>query len=560
MMLHRFQTQHIGASIFPLETLRTICEPVLGRFHWEVKVPGLLIIDTPGHSAFMNLRMRGGSVADIAILVVDIVKGLEVQTHESIDLLKARKTPFIIAANKVDLIPGWKPIPDGTALASIKAQDFDVQRDLDNRIYTFMHALNYLGFKADRYDRVTDFTKTIAIVPVSAKTGEGIADLLSVLIGLTQQYMQRRLMVSSGPAEGTVLEVREEPGLGTTLNAIIYNGVLRQGDTIVLAGKDKPIIVKVKALLVPKPLDEMRAPSGRFSLVDEVPAAAGVKIAAQGLEDALAGSPLYAVPSGEQPEAYTKMVADEVGRFRVATDKVGVILKADTLGSLEALKVELEKNGVPVRMADIGEVSRREVVEAKVVHRLTPLYGVILAFNVGVLPDAMEESKGEIPVFRHDIIYQLIQSYLDWMRGEEDMRLREAFKEMTLPGKVRIIPGYVFRRSKPAIVGVEVLAGRVRPKCGLMKNEGTEVGVVLQVQDKGKNIPEAIKGMEVAISIDGPIVGRHINEGDNLYVKVPEGHVKTLQERFLSLLSQDDLEALKETIEVNRKRNPFWAL
>ncbi|TLN08751.1 translation initiation factor IF-2, partial [bacterium] len=421
MMLHRFQTQHIGASIFPLETLRTICEPVLGRFHWEVKVPGLLIIDTPGHSAFMNLRTRGGSVADIAILVVDIVKGLEVQTHESIDLLKARKTPFIIAANKVDLIPGWKPIPDGTALASIKAQDFDVQRDLDNRIYTFMHALNYLGFKADRYDRVTDFTKTIAIVPVSAKTGEGIADLLSVLIGLTQQYMQRRLMVSSGPAEGTVLEVREEPGLGTTLNAIIYNGVLRQGDTIVLAGKDKPIIVKVKALLVPKPLDEMRAPSGRFSLVDEVPAAAGVKIAAQGLEDALAGSPLYAVPSGEQPEAYTKMVADEVGRFRVATDKVGVILKADTLGSLEALKVELEKNGVPVRMADIGEVSRREVVEAKVVHRLTPLYGVILAFNVGVLPDAMEESKGEIPVFRHDIIYQLIQSYLDWMRGEEDM-------------------------------------------------------------------------------------------------------------------------------------------
>lgn len=499
-------------------------------------------------------------MADIAILVIDIIKGVEEQTIESIEVLRTRKTPFLVAANKIDLIPGWRPFPNSPCMESIGKQEEEVRRELEEKLYTIIGSLSRLGFNVDRFDRIRDFTKTVAIVPVSARTGEGIPELLLVLIGLTQQYMQQRLEVSKGPAKGTVLEVKEEPGLGTTLNAIIFDGILRQGDTIVLAGKEKPISTKVRALLLPKPLQEMRAPTEAFVPVGEVSAAAGVKIVAQGLEDALSGSPIYAVPNEDDPEKYAKAILDEIGEFRIVTDKLGVILKADTLGSLEALKAELEAKGIPVRMADIGDVSKRDVVEAKVVRRSQPNYGVILAFNVKVLPDALEEAMGEVDIFRREILYQLIEDYLEWMRKKEEERLREALKDLTFPGKIRILPGFVFRRSKPAIVGVEVLGGRIMPRNTMVKSDGKEVGMILQIQDKGKAISEAFKGMEVAISLEGPIVGRHIEENDILYVNIPERHAKALKERFLSLLNPEDIKVLEEFMELKRKSNPSWAI
>jgi len=540
--------------------LKAVCAPMLEQFKWEITVPGLLIIDTPGHSSFLNLRMRGGSVADIAILVVDANKGVEAQTYESIELLKARKTPFLVAANKIDLIPGWSAHPAEPVLSSLQRQQQDVQRSLDERLYRIIGDLSRVGFRSDRLDRVRDFSRTVAIVPVSAKTGEGIPDLLAVLLGLTQHYMKDRLKATEGPARGAVLEVKEEPGLGTTLNTIIYDGVLKEGDTVVLAGKNGPLAVRVRALLAPKPLEEMRAPSGGFTPVDTVTAAAGVKIVAPGLEEALAGSPLYGVPPGMPPEAYEVEVVEEINRFRIITDRIGVVLKADTLGSLEALKGELDNRGIPVRMADIGDVSKRDVVEAQVVGRTNPIYGAILAFNVRVLPDAEKESAGEVRIFKHDIIYQLLDVYTEWMKSEEERRLREALEELVIPGKVRVIPGYVFRRSKPAIVGVEVLAGKVKPKWPVMNADGEEVGTILQIQEQGKNIPEAISGMEVAISLEGPTVGRQVNEGETLYVQVPERHAKALIERFASLLSPDEREVLQETVEIYRKANPLWGL
>jgi len=540
--------------------LKAICASVLAQFKWEITVPGLLTIDTPGHSSFMNLRMRGGSVADIAILVIDVNKGVEAQTLESIELLRSRKTPFLIAANKVDLIPGWRPQPGEPISSALRAEDADVQRSLDERIYRIIGDLSRLGFRSDRFDRIRDFTRTLAIVPVSAKTEEGIPDLLAILLGLTQHYMQDRLKASEGPARGTVLEVKEEPGLGTTLNTIIYDGVLKEGDTVVLAGKNGPLVVRVRALLVPRPLEEMRAPTADFAPVSTVTAAAGVKIVAPGLEEALAGSPLYGVPPGASPDAFKLEVVEEVSRFRITTDRIGVVIKADTLGSLEALKGELDNRGIPVRMADIGDVSKRDVVEAQVVGRVNALYAAILAFNVKVLPDAEKESAGQVRIFKHDILYQLLDAYTEWMKSEEERRLKEALQELITPGKLRVIPGYVFRRSKPAIVGVEILAGRAKPRWPLMNAEGKEVGTILQIQERGKSIPEAVRGMEVAISLEGPTVGRQVNEGETLYVQVPERHAKAILERFASLLAPDEKETLQETIEINRKTNPLWGL
>jgi translation initiation factor 5B len=553
-------TQHIGASFFPLETLTQICGPILKGLRKRVRIPGLLVIDTPGHEAFANLRKRGGAVADIAILVIDILKGFEAQTYECIDILKARKTPFLVAANKIDRLPGWKSKPDESFSASYKDQDSYVRQDLDEHLYTIMGTFSRLDFRADRFDKVTDFTRTVAIVPTSAKTGEGIPELLAVLVGLTQQYLRPHLRITKGPAKGTVLEVKEEPGLGITVNAIIYDGVLQKGDTIIVGAKEKPIITNVRAVLLPKPLDEIRDPRDKFSSVNAVSAAAGIKIAAPNLEEALAGAPLYVVPSEDRLEEYVKSVSEEVEKIRIATDIDGIVLKTDALGSLEAIAESLRRNNVPIRLADVGDVSKRDVTEAVVVKEREPFYGAVLVFNVKVLPDAEEEAKNrEIPIFQHNIIYHLIDDYLQWVKSEKEAQLKVEFDRLVKPGKIKLLPGYVFRRAKPAIVGVEVLAGQIKPKWTLAKEDGQDVGEIMQIQDRGQALSEANIGMQVAVSLNKPVVGRHIHENDILYVKVPEEHAKILLTKFQDRLSPQELGALNEFVETMRRKSPFWA-
>ncbi|HID18471.1 TPA: translation initiation factor IF-2, partial [Candidatus Bathyarchaeota archaeon] len=281
-------TQHIGASYVPIRILEKLCMGLLKKFDFKIEVPGLLFVDTPGHAAFSSLRRRGGSVADIAILVVDVNEGVMPQTIESLEILRARRTPFIVAANKVDLIPGWRPPSDLCFFERLKTLDRSMDRILNDKVYGIVASLAQHGINADRYDRVRDFTKTVAIIPVSAKTGEGIPDLLAILVGLTQQYLRQRLEVS-GQTAGTILEVREDLGLGVNINVILYDGILREGDTIVIGGKHGPITTRVRAILMPKPLDEIRDPTEKFKSLKKVSAAAGVKIVAPGLEDVIAG-------------------------------------------------------------------------------------------------------------------------------------------------------------------------------------------------------------------------------------------------------------------------------
>jgi len=553
-------TQHIGASFFPAETLIEICGPLLKDKKWKVQIPGLLVIDTPGHEAFANLRKRGGAVADIAILLIDILKGFEAQTQECIDILKARKTPFLVAANKIDRIPGWKPKPGEAFSSSYQNQDAYVRKDLDEHLYTIMGNFSRIGFRVDRFDKISDFTRTIAIIPISAKTGEGIPELLAVLVGLTQEYMRDRLQVTEGPAKGAVLEVKEETGLGITINAIIYDGILQKDDIIVVGGKEKPILTKVRAVLLPKPLDEIRDPRDKFSSVDTVSAAAGVKIAAPNLEDALAGAPLYVVPSENLAEQYVKSVSEEVEKLRIVTDINGVVLKTDALGSLEAIAESLTRSNIPIRLADVGDVSKRDIIEAAVVKQHEPLYGAILAFNIRTLPDAEEEAKSRgVPIFQSNVIYHLIDNYTQWMKSERDARLQREFETLIKPGKIKLLAGYVFRRAKPAIVGVEILAGQIKPKYPLVKEDGVELGEIMQIQDRGEAVPEAKVGMQVAVSLDKPIVGRHIHEGDVLYVKMPEDHAKALLTKFQNRLSADEFNALNELVNLMRSKSPFWA-
>lgn len=546
-------TQWIGASLIPGEVLRKICGPLLERFKFEIVIPGLLFVDTPGHETFSNLRRRGGSAADIAILVIDVMKGVEPQTTESLEILQDRKVPFLVAANKIDMIPGWKKGSD-FFLESLKGQDAEAKRRLDEYLYRIIGDLSLKGFTAERFDRVRDFRRQVAIVPTSAKSGEGIPELLAVLVGLTQTYMKELLKVTSGPGKAVVLEVKEEPGLGVTLNTILYDGKLKVNDRIVLGGRDRVIDTRIRAILVPKPLDEIRDPRDRFNSVDEANAAAGVKIAAPDLEDALAGSPLYVVPEGESIAEYKRRIMEEIEQIRIRTDRIGVVVKADTLGSLEAIIDTLRRLKIPIRLADVGDVSRRDVVEAEAVRLKDPILGAVLSFNVRILPDAEKElaEKG-VPLFSSNVVYRLVEEYKDWMERERLSQVKAELDKLVRPGKIRVLPGYIFRRSKPAIVGVEVLAGRIRSGYPIVSMKGRKLGTIQKIQDKGMDVEEALEGSKVAVSITEGIVGRNLEENDVLLVDVPPIHADTLLRRFREALTESEVEVLKELQMVKAK-------
>jgi len=550
-------TQHIGLSFIPWPAVEKFTGKLLDMFKLRGKIwiKGFLMVDTPGHAAFSNLRKRGGSVADIAILVIDVMKGFQEQTYECITLIRERGIPFVVALNKIDRIYGWKPNPNAPFIETIQKQDEMVQARLEELLGRVIDEFAKLGIEADRYDRVTDWSRQVPIVPTSAVTGEGIADLLVVLAGISQRFTKERLKVTYVPGRGVVMEVKEEKGWGTTVDVVLYDGVIRKGDLIVTMGLQGPIVTRVKMIVMPKPLDEMRDPEDRFMFVNEVRAAAGIKIIADGLEHAVPGAPVYVVPDESKVDEYVKLVKEEIAEVKIETDREGIILKADTLGTLEAALIYLKSKGIPVRKADIGPVSRRDVIEASIVRKKSPLYGVILAFNVKVPHDVeVEAVNHDVKIFRNEVLYRLVEDFLKWYEEEKQRLIERELDKFIRPGKIRILPGCIFRRSDPAIVGVRVLEGIIKPGYPLVRPDGREVGRIMQIQDKGKPIPYARKGMEVAISIEGRvIVGRHIKEGDELYVNVPDEHAVRLLTEYRQYLSDDEVELLKEFLKLKRK-------
>ncbi|HET6404039.1 MAG TPA: translation initiation factor IF-2 [Candidatus Thermoplasmatota archaeon] len=551
-------TQHIGASEMPLDAIKEVCGVLMkGR---EFKVPGLLFIDTPGHQAFSSLRARGGALADIAVLVVDINEGFKPQTKEALSILRRNRTPFVVAANKVDLIHGWESEPMRPFMLGVKGQTEAVQGKVDEKTWQVIGSLTDNGVpSADRIDRINDFTKSVAVVPCSAKTGEGIPDLLLTLVGLAQRFLEKKLETDTGlTGRGTVLEVKQETGLGLTLNAIIYDGNIRAGDTIVLGTTGEPKVTKVKGLLRPKPKDEMRDHREPFSQAKEVHAAAGIKIAAQDLEGVLAGAPLVVVRDEEQAKLVIDQVREEA-RVSIPLADEGVFVKADTLGSLEALAFELKNRNIPIKRAEVGNISKRDLLEAKTIKK--PTHRAILSFNVKVLPDAQEalgtKDYEDIKVLTSDIIYHLLDEYEAWTKVKQsdvDKNLRET---MTFPCKVTILPDHVFRTHKPAIVGMRILGGRLRVDQKFLLSDGRVVGQVKSIRRGEESIKEANQGEEVAVAIDEVTIGRQMDQGDVFYVDMPEGDAKKFL-RGLVPLNHDELEVVKEVQKVKQKENRFW--
>jgi translation initiation factor 5B len=553
-------TQHIGASFLPTDAIKKACGPLFAKMSGGTQeIPGLLVIDTPGHEIFTNLRARGGSAADIAILVVDVNRGFQPQTNESLKILQSRKVPFVVALNKVDQISGWKKTSTQFITQSIKEQDPSIQTALDELLYNVVGTLSVLGFNSEAFYRVKDFTKEVAIVPVSARTGEGLPELLAVLVGLTQQYMQNKLDQTEKSTRGIVLEVKEEVGLGITANIILIDGQLRKSDSIILTKRDSIVVTKPKAILLPKPLDEMRDPRDKFRPVNEVHAAAGIKIASPDLEGVLPGSPVYATTEESKIEEFKKLIESEMKSVFVKTDKKGVILKCDTIGSLEAITSMLKQQNIAVSMADIGPVTRRDVVEALAIKEHDRHLGVVIAFNVKILQDAQEEADANhIRIFHDQVIYSLIDSYTKWVEEDTANEENAIFQELTPVCKFTFLKGYVFRKSNPAVFGIRIDFGILRQKIAIMNVDGRRIGIVHQLQDNGKNIDSAKKGQEVAISIQNVTVDRQVSEEEIFYSFPPSHEAKLLLKQFAHKLTPEELQVLKEIIEIQRKLNPAY--
>ena len=551
-------TQHIGATEIPNDTIEEICGNFISKLTIKDLIPGLFFIDTPGHAAFTSLRKRGGALADLAILIVDINDGFKPQTYEALNILKMYKTPFIVVANKIDRLFGWETHEGASFSESFNQQAQSVKQDLDLKLYELVGTLHKEGFQSERFDRVSNFASQISIIPISAKSGEGIIEVLAMLLGLAQEYLTEQLEINEdAPAKGTILEIKEEVGLGLTVDSIIYDGVLRTNDEIALINSSNEVVTtKIRSILRPLPLEEMRDSKKKFRKLDEVVAAAGIKIAAPNLDDVVSGSPLRVLSDEEDVE---EQLLKEIEDITINTEDEGLLVKADTLGSLEAVVKLLRELNIPIREADIGDVSRRDIINSEIALTENEAHGAIIAFNVDVHSNSVDDlNNSNIKLFKGDVIYQIIEEYQEWTEEIERAKKKAFYDAIVKPAKFVALPKLVFRQSKPAIIGIESLSGTVKQGQTLINKNGEYVGVIASMEDKGETLPSIPRGQRVAMAIKDAVVGKHFDERDELYIDVSEKHYKFIEREFKDKLTEDEFETLYELVEIKRKNDPDW--
>lgn len=539
-------TQKISFTSYPMDQLKAAC-PLIEKSGIKLNIPGFLLIDTPGHAAFTNLRKRGGALADLAVLVIDISEGIKPQTAETIQILKSNKTPFIIALNKIDRITGWKKGEDGLK-NSVEGQHERVKQVFDEKYYTLIGALQSYGLDADLFYNISDFSKKIAMVPTSAITKEGIPELIMMLCGLSQNFLTKRLELGEDP-KGVMLEVKKEGSTGY-IESILYDGTLKRTDKIAVASIDgEPIITKIRILEEIKPL------SSKFQTVSEVRASTGIRMQLVEKTPILPGMPF--VKYKDNFEEIKEQFKKEIGES-IKTEKQGIIAKADSLGSLEALLVLLKQNNIPVVKAGIGKISKSDAISAKANLDINELDAIIVGFNVEE-DEGLREISTKTKIFTSDIVYKLIEDLVEYRK--EKLREIEKKRLMGLSTicKLELLPQYVFRNTKPAIFGVRIIGGKLTSGLSIINEDDEKVGNVKNIQAEQKSVQEASEGMEVAISISNVTYDRQLKGKQYLYTNLGESQFREFKKNK-DLLTASDMKVLKDIAELKRKTNPDWGM
>ena len=538
-------TQKISFTLYPTEQLKKSC-PLIEKSGTKLNIPGFLFIDTPGHAAFTNLRKRGGSLADLAILVIDINEGIKPQTAEVIQILKLNKTPFLIALNKIDNISGWRS-PEHTIgnheekiqslQKSIESQPSNVKQVFDERYMTLIGSLNSHGFDSDLFYNIKDFTKKIALIPCSAKTKEGIQELIMMLCGVSQKYLADKLILGKEP-KGVILEIKKEKSISYA-EAILYDGELSKTDEIAIASFDIPIITKIRIL------EEIQALSSKFKPKEKVQASTGLRLQLITKNEILPGMP-FMIYKGNK-EKIKKEFKKEISE-NIKTEKQGIIIKADSLGSLEALLVLLKQNKIPVVKAGIGKINKTDIISAKANLEINELDAAIVGFNVSVDEDA-KEIQSNVKIITNEVIYKLIEEIVEFRTEKKKEIEKKRLMGLTTICKLKILPQYIFRNTKPAIFGVKVEAGKLISGLSLIDKEDEKIGRVKKIQSENKAVGEAKEEMEVAISIPGVNFERQLKNKEFLYSNISESQFKTFKKNK-DLLSQNEIKILQEIAEI----------
>jgi translation initiation factor 5B len=545
-------TQKISFTLYPREQIEKAC-PLIKNKGMKLEIPGFLFIDTPGHAAFTNLRKRGGSLADLAILVIDINEGIKPQTAEVIQILKFNKTPFIIALNKIDNISGWRTNKSNeiSLQRNIESQPINVKSLFDERYMTIAGALSSYGFDADLFYNITDFTKKICLVPCSARTGEGIQELMMMLCGLSQKYLAERLKMGED-AKGIILEVKKDKS-NDYVEAILYDGELKKNDEIAVADiEGNPIITKVRSM------EEIQPLSIKFNAKEKVMAATGIRMQFSEKLDILPGMPflLYKQDKEKVKEIFKKELTETI-----KTQNNGIIAKADSLGSLEALLVLLKQSNIPVLKAGIGNINKNDFSSAKANLEINELDAIILGFNVSINKDAEEllKENAKIKVLAEEVVYKLIEN-LEKFRIEKKKEIeKEKLMELAALCKLEILHQYVFRITKPAIFGVKISAGKLTPNINFIDEEENKIGRVKNIQSDKNSVPEASEGMEVAVSFPGTNYEKELKGKNFLYSDIGERQFKNFKKNK-ELLSSGEIKILQEIAEIKRRKEPEWGM
>jgi len=547
-------TQQIGATFFPRSALCQQCSTVDPAF--EVNVPGLLIIDTPGHASFANLRSRGSTLCDLAVVVVDVMHGLQVQAVEAIKLLQKQNCPFLVALNKMDVLYQWKSEPDRCVRTALAEQEELTQQQFQKRLSEVVLELNERGLNASVYWENSDPETCLSLVPTSARTGEGIPDLLHAILQTSQSTLLPRLELT-GQLRGSVMEVKHVDGLGTTIDVLLLDGSLHEGDNIVLAGFNGPIATSIRALLTPQPMKEMRV-KGEYCHHTSIRASMGVKISAAGLDRAVAGSEIFRFKEDEQPdpEALLNKAQSSVESALASIERqaAGVYVKASTVGSLEALLSFLQEMEVPVFDMSIGDIHRKDVMQAAIMkEKKFPEYAMILAFDVKVAAEARKEAKHlGVQIFTADVIYHLFEQFQQHL--EKTGRLKsEDQPEAIFPVILSVSkPCALMQQESSDLLWCEVESGQLRigtPLC--LHGEGNpgeriDLDCVGEIFKDRKPIQVAFHGDRVCIKL---------TRQDSRAVAAVELGVGS---KVASRITRDSCHALKEQHH-GELRNHDWA-
>ncbi len=534
-------TQRISFTKYPLEQIRLAC-PLIEKQNIRLDIPGFLFIDTPGHAAFTNLRKRGGSLADLAIVVVSIKEGIKPQTAEVLQILRAHKTPFLIALNKIDSISGWHS--NKSLKESIEQQSATAREEFDTALLTFQSSLQEHGFDSDLYYEVADFTKKVAIVPCSARTKEGISELLFTLCGLCQRFLKERLKTSN-VAKGVILELKKEKGIEWA-EAILYDGSLDENDELIIASLAEPIISKVRSLAEILPL------STKYKAVKNVVAAAGVRIQLTNREGVLPGMPFQEVQNNleEIKVQFKKDITRTVG-----VDKQGIIVKADSLGSLEALITLLRQENIHILRAGIGPINKADISAAKANLSIYPLDALIAGFNVNLDEDA--ENLATVKVIINEIVYKLIEEIILWRKEQADQLMKEKMLDLATICKLEILPQHIFRNSNPAIFGVRVLAGKAKIGLPLIDENGEPVAHIKSLQHEKSSVEKAVMGEELAVALPGVAFDRRLKDKKYLYADLSETQFKQFKKNK-DLFSAAELKVLQEILDMKQRKKDKW--